>query len=548
MLNSVAASFSALAGQAGTGRDLPGRRLPCLAVAPSHRGRAGVAAGARTLRSVCGILQASPCTGTDQRDVMSTAKGRRIQSLRLPLLLAPVLAALLPLAARAYENLTLEAADSRRRYDIALSFAGEDREVARAIAHVATTNHVSVFLDEHHLWESWGKNLLEHLDEIYGGGAKYCVMLISEAYCQKSYTTYERRVALAHAMDLRHEYVLPVVLDNAWPEGLPKTTAFIDLREHSISTVAESVVRKVLGDNQTLTAPWAEPPHLEPVHAEWQREEPGIAGQALSPIQFANIKVAAECVAWEEEASKQPTLPRLHFRGGEGWYEDPIFDITIVNRSPEPRVITGLGIRVLEASFGRIWEMGGGGAEPILLDRVFQLPLPDIWRAIAECHRATGSSQGTTVFLNEASVLRMPDPVLQDAGSAYRFGLHLFDYTMFFPTNVILVFHVTTDQGYAESEPAYLTYTIGSLIPPVTRYRDIVQCDEASEAEMLKRAEWSMKGDDWWRQVEREAYRQWEAAGRPEGTSEEDWHRAEMKLRKMALNEERLRGAHVRPL
>lgn len=57
-------------------------------------------------------------------------------------------------------------------YDLALSFAGEDREVARVIAHLAQTNGLRGFFDEYHMWETWGKDLSDYLGSIYGGGAR----------------------------------------------------------------------------------------------------------------------------------------------------------------------------------------------------------------------------------------------------------------------------------------------------------------------------------------------------------------------------------------
>jgi hypothetical protein len=139
-----------------------------------------------------------------------------------------------------------------QRYDVVLSFAGEDREVARRLAHIAESNGVRVFLDEFHLWETWGKDLTEYLDGVYGGNARYCVLLVSADYLRKPYTVLERRIALARALESTEEYVLPVVLDDSWPPGLPRTTAYLDLRTMSIDDVAALLVRKIRGDNSEV--------------------------------------------------------------------------------------------------------------------------------------------------------------------------------------------------------------------------------------------------------------------------------------------------------
>ena len=51
------------------------------------------------------------------------------------------------------------------------------------------------------------------------------------------------------------------------------------------------------------------------------------------------------------------------------------------------------------------------------------------------------------VEVHQASFCRLPDPVLIDPGRAYRFGLHLLDYTNLCPTEVELVFQIRTDLG-----------------------------------------------------------------------------------------------------
>jgi hypothetical protein len=86
--------------------------------------------------------------------------------------------------------------ESTYKYDVALSFAGEDREVASSFARLAQASDLKVFIDEEHLWEAWGKNLNEYLADVYYNQSRYCVIIISKDYCQKAYTNLERRIAL----------------------------------------------------------------------------------------------------------------------------------------------------------------------------------------------------------------------------------------------------------------------------------------------------------------------------------------------------------------
>lgn len=86
------------------------------------------------------------------------------------------------------------------KFEIVLSFAGEDREFVEKVAEGLTQKGVSLFYDRYHKATLWGKDLYEHLDLVYGGDARYCVMFISKFYAEKVWTNHERRSAFAAAI------------------------------------------------------------------------------------------------------------------------------------------------------------------------------------------------------------------------------------------------------------------------------------------------------------------------------------------------------------
>ena len=133
------------------------------------------------------------------------------------------------------------------KYDVAISFAGSDRELARVIVSIAEANGLRVFLDEQHLWESWGKNLNEYLGEIYDHQSQFCLILISKDYCEKAYTNLERRRVLDRALESGVEYILPVRVDDSWLEGLPRSTAYLDLRTMTSIQVGELLIQRSKG-------------------------------------------------------------------------------------------------------------------------------------------------------------------------------------------------------------------------------------------------------------------------------------------------------------
>ncbi|MEP6685929.1 MAG: TIR domain-containing protein, partial [Verrucomicrobiota bacterium] len=73
-------------------------------------------------------------------------------------------------------------------YDVAFSFAGEDRRIAESLANQLKQQNVSVFYDRDVQAQTWGENLQEYLTEVYLKQARFCVMLISQACAQKMWT------------------------------------------------------------------------------------------------------------------------------------------------------------------------------------------------------------------------------------------------------------------------------------------------------------------------------------------------------------------------
>lgn len=133
------------------------------------------------------------------------------------------------------------------QFDVAISFAGSERDYARAIERIASANGLKVFLDELYEAELWGTNLVESLGEIYANKARYCLIIVSREYCDRMYTNLERRRALDRALYSRQDYILPVITDDSWIEGLPKATAYLDLRKKSVVGVSELLIKKVQG-------------------------------------------------------------------------------------------------------------------------------------------------------------------------------------------------------------------------------------------------------------------------------------------------------------
>jgi TIR domain len=132
------------------------------------------------------------------------------------------------------------------RYDIALSFAGEDREQAKSFAEMLRRRGVNVFYDEYEQAVLWGKDLYQHLQNVYRDSARFCIVFLSEAYARKLWTRHELKQAQARAFRESQEYLLPIRLDDTELPGVNPTTGYIDLRQTSLEAMAELVVQKLL--------------------------------------------------------------------------------------------------------------------------------------------------------------------------------------------------------------------------------------------------------------------------------------------------------------
>lgn len=134
---------------------------------------------------------------------------------------------------------------SRYEYDIAVSFAGEDREIIKRYCTFLSSKGLKVFYDEYEQVDLWGKNLYDKLDEVYRTKALFCVLFISKYYAAKVWTNHERKSAQARALEENREYVLPVKLDDTKILGIPPTIGYLDIREVSVEKLAEITIQKV---------------------------------------------------------------------------------------------------------------------------------------------------------------------------------------------------------------------------------------------------------------------------------------------------------------
>lgn len=130
-------------------------------------------------------------------------------------------------------------------YDVALSFAGEDRLYVEGVAKYLKEKGIKVFYDDYEKTGLWGKDLYVYLDEVYQKKARYCVMFLSCHYAEKLWTNHERKSAQARAFIEKGEYILPARFDNTEIPGISPTIGYIDLRSLEPDKFGKLIVEKL---------------------------------------------------------------------------------------------------------------------------------------------------------------------------------------------------------------------------------------------------------------------------------------------------------------
>jgi hypothetical protein len=130
-------------------------------------------------------------------------------------------------------------------FDVALSFAGEDRAIAKEFTNLLMNKNVKVFYDEDEADDLWGKDLIAHLADLYQNKARFCVMFISRHYPLKRWTNFERQQIQARAFRDTNEYILPIRIDDTDVPGIAETMGYRDIRQHPLESIANSLEKKL---------------------------------------------------------------------------------------------------------------------------------------------------------------------------------------------------------------------------------------------------------------------------------------------------------------
>jgi hypothetical protein len=141
-----------------------------------------------------------------------------------------------------------DAGQASQPIDIALSFAGENRELAKLIANRLRELDVSVYFDEDYENLILGKQLSDEFERAFSKQSRYVVCLLDVLHRKKIWPTFERDVFLPR---VKQAQVIPIYLDDTLFPGIPNDLYGIEFKfslssEDWRSLVDEKIILRLI--------------------------------------------------------------------------------------------------------------------------------------------------------------------------------------------------------------------------------------------------------------------------------------------------------------
>ncbi|UPK71188.1 SUMF1/EgtB/PvdO family nonheme iron enzyme [Chitinophaga filiformis] len=113
------------------------------------------------------------------------------------------------------------------KYDVAISVAEEDKDVAKQIIAELKKKRISYYYYEDHVARSWGQYIINLTKDAYGKHARYVLIITSRIYVEKYWSSMELQIAVSNMVKGK-EYVLPLRLDDTPVDGISKHLVYLD--------------------------------------------------------------------------------------------------------------------------------------------------------------------------------------------------------------------------------------------------------------------------------------------------------------------------------
>ena len=140
-------------------------------------------------------------------------------------------------------------------FDFAISFSAEYRSVAKELADRLHQRGAAVFYDDFYRAHLLGKRLDRVFAWVFADGTRFFVPIVSASYVNSIWPQHEWTIARHEAKNRQEEFILPIRVDDSLLFGLPDTVCYVDLRHHTVDTVADLLIEKLGGSMITKARP-----------------------------------------------------------------------------------------------------------------------------------------------------------------------------------------------------------------------------------------------------------------------------------------------------
>lgn len=235
------------------------------------------------------------------------------------------------------------AAEEKRTFDFAISYAGEDRAIAEGLANLLHARGFRVFYADWAKAHLLGEDFRHEAPWIFGAGTEFFVPLVSRHYAEKDWPQFEWAVAVREKRRRRTAFILPVRLDDTLLLGLPDSVVYRDLRQESLEEVAQLLADKcrtqrgqaprsyclvatfglVIDDLLDSEALPQGTPREYPFLCDWLEEDLlcRLSGAPISNVQRTEASARdGECLSVRVSFEWDPHSGPLHF-GAMDWWE-----------------------------------------------------------------------------------------------------------------------------------------------------------------------------------------------------------------------------------
>jgi tetratricopeptide (TPR) repeat protein len=143
----------------------------------------------------------------------------------------------------------------RFEYDIAISFASEERNIAIELATEFSAKYsYRVFYDDYEQAKILGSDLEYYLKQIFSEKARYYLLLLSEHYLKSRWTNIEWQAAVNSAMrGIDYGFVLPIRIHSNLKLPTPLSTlGYIDFEKKTTTEVCSIIDTKISSVIETI--------------------------------------------------------------------------------------------------------------------------------------------------------------------------------------------------------------------------------------------------------------------------------------------------------